>query len=479
MTPDALRERAQEPGVRRLVNPATSEVVASVPEASPADVDEAVRRARRAFDRGEWARTAPGERVDALEAIADLIDEHADELARWDCVNTGRPLSETRLDIPEAARFFRFFARATVHLRGETIDLPGGVLGLTVREPKGVVGLIVPWNYPLPNASVKLAAALAAGNTCVLKPSELTPLSALRLSELIEAGALLPADVLNVVTGAGEVAGQAIVEHADIDAVSFTGGTSSGAAVLRSAARGLKAVSLELGGKSPNIVFPDADLERALDSAILGAFSAHGQNCVAASRLLLHADIHDEFLQAFCARARLIRLGNPLEADTEMGPLVSEEQRARVEHYVDLGRRQGARLLLGGRRPQGETFERGFFFEPTVFADVSPDLAIAQDEIFGPVVSVLKFTSPQEALALANGTRYGLAAAVWSRDLEVALELARGIRAGMVWINDYNTFYPELPYGGYKQSGFGRELGFEGLEEYTTVKQITVKGRAG
>jgi betaine-aldehyde dehydrogenase len=478
MGPDAQLVSEEKPGVRQLVNPATGEVVASVAEAGPADVDEAVRQARRAFEHGEWGRTAPRERADALEAIADLISEHAEELARLDCLNTGRPLSETQLDMPEVAGFFRFFARATVHLRGETVDLPGGVLGLTVREPKGVVGLIVPWNYPLPNASVKLAAALGAGNVCILKPSELTPLSALRLRELIEETTLLPAGVLNVVTGAGEIAGQAIVEHADVDGVSFTGGTSSGASVLRSAAGGLKAVLLELGGKSPNIVFPDADLERALESAIGGAFSAHGQNCVAASRLLLHEQIHDEFLEAFCKRARDIRLGNPLEAGTQMGPLVSEEQRARVEHYVDLGRSQGARLVLGGGRPRGAKFARGFFFEPTVFADVSPEMAIAQDEIFGPVVSVLEFSSPQEALALANSTRYGLAAAVWSRDLETAFDLARGIRAGMVWINDYNAFYPELPYGGYKQSGFGRELGFEGLEEYTVLKQITVKGSA-
>jgi betaine-aldehyde dehydrogenase len=466
------------PGMRQLVNPATGEVIASVSEATPADVDQAVQRARRAFEHGEWAHTAPGERADALEAIAALIGEHAEELARLDCVTSGRPLSETQLDIPEAVAYFRFFARATLHLRGETLALPGRVFGLTVREPKGVVGLIVPWNYPLVNASVKLAAALAAGNCCLLKPSELTPLSALRLRELIKAAGILPEGVLTVITGSGEVAGRSIVEHPGVDAVSFTGGTSTGEAVLRSAAAGLKAVSLELGGKSPAIVFPDADLERTLEAAIDGSFAAHGQNCVAASRLLLHEQIHDEFLDAFCGRAAAIRLGDPVDPQTQMGPLVSEEQRARVEHYVELGRREGGRLVRGGKRPPGEQFARGFFFEPTVFSQVSPHAAIAQEEIFGPVVSAFKFSSPGEALELANSTRYGLAAGVWTRDLDLALQLARGIRAGMVWINDYNTFYPELPYGGYKQSGFGRELGLEGLEEYTVLKQITVKGSA-
>jgi betaine-aldehyde dehydrogenase len=459
---------------RTLINPATGEAVAQVPEMSPRDVDAAVTKAAAAYDDGGWGRNAPRERAVALDAIADLIDDHGDELARLDSLNTGRPLKETRADMEEAAGFFRFFAKATVWVSGETFQLQGGILGLTLREPRGVVGSITPWNYPLPASSVKVAPALAAGNTCVLKPSELTPLSALRLAELVTEAECLPPGVLNVVTGSGEVTGAAVVEHPGIAMVSFTGGTDTGRVVLGSAARTLKPVSVELGGKTPSIVFPDADLNAALEGSLMGAFSAHGQNCVAASRLLLHEDVHDEFLERFCQRAAELRLGDPFDPATQFGPLVSEQQLRKVERYVAAGTAEGARLLTGGSRPDGG-LAKGFYYRPTVFAGAGPRSTISQEEIFGPVVSALRFRSVEEAISVANGTRYGLATGVWTSDLGVATRVAREVRAGMVWINDFNAFWPELPYGGYKESGFSRELGRAGLEEYTSLKQITIR----
>jgi len=470
----ALVEAAD--GQRRdISNPATEAVITSVPEAGLPDMARAIAAARQAFDAGPWRAFHVAQRADLLERISDLILAHEAELVALECQNVGRPLSEIEGDIRGAAQVFKYFSRAVVALMGQTAEVPDRAVAMTVREPRGVVGLIVPWNYPLPEAAIKLAPALAAGNTCVIKPSELTPLSLLRLGHLIQAELDLPPGVINIVSGDGPTVGAALVGSPQVDFVSFTGGTETGKAIMRLAAETLKPLTLELGGKSANIILEDADFDAAVAGAIMGIFQGHGQNCVAGSRLFVQRSLYPRLVEAVAEAARQIRIGDPLSRETEMGPLISRVQWEQVSRYVALGQREGARLVTGGRRPPGSQFERGHYFQPTVFDEVEPQMTIAQEEIFGPVLSVIPFTDVAEGIALANATCYGLAGAVWTRDIFKANEVARALRAGTVWINNYNAVYNELPYGGYKQSGFGRAMGLAGLEEYSILKQIAIK----
>jgi aldehyde dehydrogenase (NAD+) len=454
------------------INPATEEVLAQVPEAGPEDVDRAVRAARAAFE-GPWKKLSASDRGKLLWKLAELIDKNADELAELETRDNGKPIFESRkIDLPSVVDNFQYFAGWASKIHGETIPVRGPYLNYTVREPVGVVGAIVPWNFPLSLAAWKLAPALASGNTVVLKPAEQTPLTALRLGALAaEAG--LPPGVVNVVTGTGSVTGRALVDHPDVDKISFTGSTVVGKEIMRRAADSLKRVTLELGGKSPNIVFADADLEAAIRGATSGIFYGKGEVCAAGSRLLVQREVHDEVVQKLVGRAKKLVPGDPLKPDTRMGALVSREQKEKVLSYIRSGQEEGARLVTGGAEASVDG-GKGFFVEPTVFDDVRNDMTIAREEIFGPVLSVITFGDLEEASQIANDTPYGLAAAVWTRDIGKAHRLAREIKAGTVWINSYNLYDSASPFGGYKQSGYGRDLGMHALEGYTQVKSVWV-----
>jgi acyl-CoA reductase-like NAD-dependent aldehyde dehydrogenase len=455
------------------INPATEEVSAHVAKGDERDVDLAVRAARRAFDQGPWPRMAAAERTRLLWRLADLISANLDEMARLESVNTGKTLFDSgKVEIPFAAEVFRYYAGWTTKIHGETLNLRDGAFTFTLRQPVGVVGAIVPWNFPFLLASWKIAPALAAGNTVVLKPASLTPLTALRFAELSrEAG--LPEGVFNVVTGPGGNVGMALVRHAGVDKIAFTGSTDVGKGIMREAAGTLKRVSLELGGKSPNVVFADADLEAALRGAMTGIFYNKGEVCAAGSRLLVEQRVHDEFVGKLVDRVKGLKVGDPMDKGTRMGPVVSAQQLDTVLSYVEAGRREGATLAAGGERARvGDG--RGYFIQPTVFTGVSNTMRIAREEIFGPVLSVIPFKDADDAVAQGNETFYGLAAAVWTRDVGKALRIARALRAGTVWVNAYNLFDAALPFGGFKESGFGRELGQAGLDLYTEVKSVWV-----
>lgn len=458
---------------RDIINPANSELLARVPEAGPADIDDAVAAARRAFDSGPWRSITALDRGKLLFKLADLIRQKSDYLAELDTLNNGKPLVESKFDVTDAANCFEYYGGLATKIHGESLTVPANSFSFVVKEPIGVVGQIIPWNYPLLMAAWKLAPALAAGNCCVLKPSELTPLSALELAAMIkEAG--FPDGVVNIVTGGGSPAGQALTEHPGVDKLVFTGGTVTGRKVMTAACVDLKRVSLELGGKSPNIVFVDADFEAAVDGALFAIFVNSGQVCSAGSRLIIDESIHDRFIQAVVEKTKRIKLGPGIDPETKMGPLVSETQRARVEGYVEIGKKSAAKLLIGGGRPGDKKFEKGFFVEPTIFDNVDNKSEIAQKEIFGPVLCVIPFKSEDEAIAIANDSPYGLAGAVWSTNVTRALRVIKQLRAGITWINTYHPTYNEAPWGGYKQSGFGRELGTYGLEEYLEIKQINI-----
>jgi len=457
-------------------NPATGETLAAVAEGDAEDINRAVSAARNAFDNGPWGRLTPSERGKLLWKVGDLILEHADELAQLESLDNGKPVAVARgADIPLAADMFHYMAGWATKIEGNTINIsvpymPGANFhSYTLREPVGVVGQIIPWNFPLLMAAWKLAPALTTGNTVVLKPAEQTPLTALLLAQLIaEAG--IPDGVVNVVTGFGETAGAALAAHDDVDKVAFTGSTEVGKLIVQAAAGNLKKVTLELGGKSPNIVFDDADTG-AVEGAANAIFFNHGQCCVAGSRLFVQEDRFDEVVNGVAEIAKGIKLGPGMEDGTQMGPLVSDEQLRRVTGFLESGVSEGATTVTGGNR-HGQT---GYFVEPTVITNTRPDMKIVREEIFGPVVVAAPFRSLDEIAAEANNSTYGLGAGIWTKDISKAHALAKKLRAGTVWINCYNVFDASLPFGGYKQSGWGREMGHEVLEAYTEVKAVTTQ----
>jgi phenylacetaldehyde dehydrogenase len=470
-------EQAESGKTFDTLNPATDTVLASIAEGDAHDIDRAVRAARRAFENGPWRRMTPSERGQIMHRIGDLIMEHADELAELDCLDNGKALSVARAaDVPLAADLFWYMAGWASKLNGGTINpsvpyMPGAEFhAYTLREPVGVVGQIIPWNFPLLMAAWKLGPALATGCTVVLKPAEQTPLSALRLGELmLEAG--LPDGVVNVVTGFGETAGAALAAHPGVDKIAFTGSTEVGRLIAKAATGNLKKVSLELGGKSPNIVFADADIDAAIAGAAQGIFFNQGEVCCAGSRLFVQQERFDEVVEGVAKAAKKIKVGPGMDPDTEMGPLVSREQFDRVTGYLAKGEQAGNRALTGGHaldRP-------GYFVEPTVLVDTKPDDVVVREEIFGPVIVALPFSDVEDLARQANDTPYGLAAGVWTKDISKAHKLAKRIKAGTVWVNTYNVFSAELPFGGYKQSGWGREMGEEVLSHYLETKSVIVQ----
>ncbi|HLK87558.1 MAG TPA: aldehyde dehydrogenase family protein [Candidatus Binataceae bacterium] len=453
------------------LNPATEEVLALVAEGDKADVDEAVKAARKALEEGKWSTMGPHQRARYLFKVADLIEQHADELAELETLDNGKAKTQARaIDVAGAAETFRYYAGWCSKIYGETNPSDPSMFNYTLREPVGVCGQIIPWNFPLLMASWKLGPALACGNTVILKPAEQTPLSALRLGELIlEAG--LPEGVVNIITGFGPGAGSSISEHPDIDKVAFTGSAEVGKIILKASAGNLKRVSLELGGKSPNIIFPDADMEQAVPGSMMGVFFNSGQVCCAGTRIFVQKDVYDKFNDSLSKFSAGMTMGPGLDPKTMMGPLVSREQFDKVKSYLELGKKEGARITTGGETLPG----KGYFVKPTVFADVNNRMRIAREEIFGPVAATIPFKDENDAVLQGNDTDYGLAAAVWTSDVGRAHKVARALKAGTVWVNCYGSIDPISPFGGYKQSGFGRELGKYALELYTQIKTVYIK----
>ncbi|MFI7344686.1 aldehyde dehydrogenase family protein [Streptomyces sp. NPDC049936] len=458
-------------GRRDVVNPFDASVVQQVDEADEADVDLAVRAARRAFDRGDWSSAPTRERADVLLRVARFLLRDQEEIAHVESLDTGKTLKEARIDVEDVSNAFRYFAEIADKDGGRIVDVGPDVLSRVVYQPIGVCALIAPWNYPMLQASWKVAPALAAGNTFVLKPSETTPLSTIHMIRLIaEAGA--PPGVANLVLGPGSTVGAAMSAHEDVDLVSFTGGLATGRRIMEACAPGVKNLALELGGKNPNVVFADCDFDAALDYALDASFLHSGQVCSAGSRLIVQDELHDRFVERLAARARTIRLGSGLDPATESGPLSSAEHRAKVEGYLEIARDEGARLVCGGTRPDDPELSRGFFLLPTIYADCDRSMRIVQEEVFGPVVTVERFRTEDEAVELANDTRYGLAGGVWTSDASRAQRVAGRLRHGTVWINDFHPYLPQAEWGGFGRSGIGRELGPTGLREYQEAKHI-------
>ena len=453
-----------------VYDPSTEEVIAQVASSNSADIEKAVKAARAAFDSGPWPTTTAQDRGRMLFKLADKVRQNTAQLAELECRNTGKPIVEAEFDIADVATCFEYYGGLANKVTGNVNPVPANALSFTLREPIGVAGQIIPWNYPLLMAAWKLAPAIAAGCTCILKPAEQTPLTALEFTSWLEQAGL-PPGVVNIVNGFGEIAGAAIVAHLNVDKIVFTGSAAVGKIIVKSAADMFKRVTLELGGKSPNIFFPDADWEAAVDGALFGVFINQGEVCSAGSRILVQKKIYPKFVEAMTEKAKRIKLGAPLERDTKMGPLVSKEQYDRVSSYLDVGKNE-AKVAIGGGRPK--QFGKGYYVEPTIFYDVANSARIAREEIFGPVASVIPFDGESEAIRIANDTPYGLAAAVWTRDIYKAFRVVKSLRAGIIWVNHMQPTYVEAPWGGYKQSGFGRELGPWGLEEYLETKQVFV-----
>lgn len=457
------------------INPATGEVLSKIAEGGKADVDKAVKAARKAFEEGPWRKMPAAQRARLLYKLADAIEERADEFAQLETLDNGKPIKESRwVDVVQAVETFRYYAGWVTKLEGETTNVNGDFFTYTLREPIGVVGQIIPWNFPLLMAAWKLGPALACGNTVILKPAEQTPLTALRIGELaMEIG--FPPGVLNIITGFGaNSAGSAISEHMDIDKVAFTGEDKTGKIIVQASTGNLKRVSLELGGKAPNIVFADADIDAAVKGAIMGIFFNQGQVCCAGSRLFLDNAIHDEFMTKLTERVGKMKQGNGLDEQTQIGPQVSKEQQERILSYVEAGKKEGAKLVCGGERPTEGDLANGFFVKPTIFDACNNNMKIAQEEIFGPVLTVIPFKNMEEVAAEANKITYGLSGAVWTQDVKKAHRFASHIKAGTIWVNCYNMFDPQMPFGGYKMSGYGRELGKHSIELYTNIKSVWV-----
>ena len=453
------------------LNPHDNSVIADVAMANHADVDRAVAAAKAAFPK--WSNMAGAERGRLLLKLADAIEANADRLARLESIDTGHPIRDTRhLDVPRTAATFRYFGGMADKFEGSVIPVEQGFLNYLTREPVGIVGQVVPWNFPLMFTSWKMAPALAAGNCVIMKPAELTPLSSLAIAELMaEVG--FPAGVVNILPGLGHVAGQYIAEHPEIGKVAFTGSTAVGRKIVQASSGNLKKVQLELGGKGANIVFGDANIDAVVQGSAFGIFHNQGQACIAASRMIVHESVADEVLEKFVALSRSIRIGDPLDPSTEMGPLTSRQHRDRVLSYVDIAREQGGRVLSGGKSPDNTALANGCYVEPTI-VEAKPTDRVSQEEVFGPFMSVTTFRTDEEALAIANGTEYGLGAGLWTRDLQRAHLIAREIHSGMVWVNCYKRVSPGSPFGGVGASGYGREMGFEAMREYTQAKSVWI-----
>jgi betaine-aldehyde dehydrogenase len=452
-----------------VIDPASEEVIAYVPKGGVEDAEAAVRAAREAFDNGPWPKMKAMERAEVLNRAAALLRERAEEFARLESLQMGKLLEESRVDMLDTAHTFELYAGMVQDQHGETLEVPGETMSMVVREPVGVTVGITPWNYPMLMAAWKAGPSLAAGNVMILKPATVSPLTNLELARVFEEAGL-PRGVFQVVTGPGGEIGDYLAGHLDVDMVAFTGSVEVGKHIMRRAAENVKKIGLELGGKSPNIVFADADFDAAIDGALIGIFAGTGEVCSAGSRLLVERSLHDRFVGELVSRAMAIKVGDPLADDSEMGPLVNQQQLEKVEEYVRIGKEEGATLATGGHRLSGS----GFYYEPTIFVNVDNSMRIAQEEIFGPVLVVIPFDTEEEAIRIANDTIYGLAGAVWTKDVTRAMRVIKAMRAGITWVNTYHPTYSEAPWGGYKQSGIGRELGSYGLDEYTEVKQINI-----
>lgn len=459
---------------REIINPYDNSVITKVAEGTVEDTKRAIQAAKRAFYEDGWGDTPAYERAALLNKFADEMEANVNEIARLETLNTGKALIESEYDVYDSANILRYYAGIVTQPTGQTYQLNDpNVQAMTVREPLGVCGLIVAWNFPISLAIWKIAPALAAGNTIVFKPSEITPLSAIKMFEMMEKVGY-PKGVVNLVMGTGATVGNELSESLDVDKVAFTGGIVTGRKIMQAATSNMKGISLELGGKSPNIIFADADFETAVDYGLYGMFYNQGEVCSAGSRILVEDTIYDKYLDALIEGAKKIKIGNGLDEGVKMGPLVSEAHMNKVLKYIEIGKEEGAKIALGGNRIMKPGYEKGFFVEPTIFVDTTPDMRIVQEEIFGPVVVIQKFHGEKEAIQLANHTTYGLAAGVFTSDNAKALRVIKKLRAGITWVNTYGPVYPEAPWGGYKQSGIGRELGTYGLDDYTEVKQINI-----
>ncbi|MGE5702662.1 MAG: aldehyde dehydrogenase family protein [Clostridia bacterium] len=471
-------QNANSGATRDIINPATGEVIARAAEGGAEEAKAAIAAAKEAFESGVWSDLPGVERARILFKVADMIEANAEELARLETMDNGKTLRESGFDMGDAAACFRYYAGFVTKPHGQTYDVADPMQAMVVREPVGVCGLITPWNFPMLMVVWKVAPALAAGNTIVIKPSEVTPVTVTKLVEFLEAAGV-PKGVVNLVMGPGATVGNEIAESHDVDKVSFTGGTVTGRNIMKAAAGNIKKISLELGGKSPNIIFADADFDAAVDNALFGIYCGAGQVCSAGSRILVEESIYDKFVEAFAERAKKIRVGNGLDEQSEMGPVVSQLQMDKILGYIESGKQEGARLICGGERLTDEAHANGFFIAPTAFADCTQNMRIVQEEIFGPVAAISKFKDEEEAIKLANDTVYGLAGGVFTKDGAKAMRVIKKLRAGITWINAYHPTYNEAPWGGYKQSGIGRGLGAYGLDEFMEIKQININLQPG